>query len=135
LRTSTRTEIRHDSRAECRGECSYRRADLVCRFSVGRDRSITYLQGVGGECSYRRAGLVCRFIFNVGRVLVLIDPPALMRFAAHPTARGLRSFTFRLNLSTFCGIRWVHGFPPLYETGGHEKITETAQVELKRRRV
>jgi hypothetical protein len=25
--------------------------------------------------------------------------------------RGLHSSTFRLNLSTFCGIRWVHDFP------------------------
>jgi len=28
--------------------------------------------------------------------------------------RGLHSFTFRLNLSTFCGIRLEHGFPPVY---------------------
>ena len=28
--------------------------------------------------------------------------------------RGLHSSTFRLNVSTFCGIRWVHDFPPDY---------------------
>ena len=28
--------------------------------------------------------------------------------------RGLHSSTFRLNVSTFCGIRWVHVFPPVY---------------------
>jgi len=28
--------------------------------------------------------------------------------------RGLHSFTFRLKLSTFCGIRLVYGFPSVY---------------------
>jgi hypothetical protein len=28
--------------------------------------------------------------------------------------RGLHSSTFRLNTSTFCGIRWVHEIPPVY---------------------
>jgi len=28
--------------------------------------------------------------------------------------RGLRSSTFRLNVSTLRGIRWVHDFPPVY---------------------
>jgi hypothetical protein len=27
--------------------------------------------------------------------------------------RGLHSSTFQLNVSTFCGIRWVHDFPPV----------------------
>jgi len=36
-----------------------------------RDRSVTYLQG---ECKYRRADSARRF--NVGRVLVLNNPPA-----------------------------------------------------------
>jgi hypothetical protein len=31
-----------------------------------------------------------------------------------PEARGLRSSTIRLNVSTFCGVRWVHDFPPVY---------------------
>ena len=30
------------------------------------------------------------------------------------SGRGLHSSTFRLNVSTFCGIRWVHDFPPVY---------------------
>jgi hypothetical protein len=28
--------------------------------------------------------------------------------------RSLHSSAFRLNVSTFCGIRWVHDFPPVY---------------------
>jgi len=28
--------------------------------------------------------------------------------------RGVHSSTFRLNVSTFCGIRRVHDFPPVY---------------------
>jgi len=28
--------------------------------------------------------------------------------------RGLHSSTIRLNLGTFCGIRWVHDFPRVY---------------------
>jgi len=28
--------------------------------------------------------------------------------------RGLHSSTIRLNVSTFLGIRWVHGFPTVY---------------------
>ena len=30
------------------------------------------------------------------------------------TGRGLHSSTFQLNLSTFCWIRWLHEFPPVY---------------------
>ena len=30
------------------------------------------------------------------------------------SGRGLHSSTFRVNVSTFCGIRWVHDFPPVY---------------------
>ena len=36
--------------------------------------------------------------------------------------RGLHSSTFRLKVSTICGIRWVHDFPPIYETGGHGEV-------------
>ena len=36
--------------------------------------------------------------------------------------RGSHSSTFRLNVSAFCGIRWVHGFPPVYYTGGHGEV-------------
>ena len=28
--------------------------------------------------------------------------------------RGLHSSTFWLNVSIFCGIRWLHEFPPAY---------------------
>jgi hypothetical protein len=34
--------------------------------------------------------------------------------AATPPSRGLHSSTFRLDVSTFCAIRWVHNFPPVY---------------------
>jgi len=36
--------------------------------------------------------------------------------------RGSHSSTFRLNVSTFCGIGWVHDFPLVYETGGHGQV-------------
>jgi hypothetical protein len=36
--------------------------------------------------------------------------------------RGLHSPSFRLNVRTFCWIRRVHGFPPVYETGGHGEV-------------
>ena len=36
--------------------------------------------------------------------------------------RGLHSSTFRLNVSTFSWIRWVHDFPPVYYTGGHMEV-------------
>jgi hypothetical protein len=29
-----------------------------------------------------------------------------------PLSRGLHSSTFRLKVSAFCEIRWVHDFPP-----------------------
>jgi len=28
--------------------------------------------------------------------------------------RGLHSSTILLNVSTFCGVRWAHHFPPVY---------------------
>jgi hypothetical protein len=30
------------------------------------------------------------------------------------TGRGLHSSTLRLHVSIFCGIQWVHDFPPVY---------------------
>jgi hypothetical protein len=30
--------------------------------------------------------------------------------AAAEAARGLHSFAFRLNINTFCGLRWVYGW-------------------------
>jgi len=36
--------------------------------------------------------------------------------------RGLHSSTIRLNVSTFCGIRRVHEFPPVYWTGRQEEV-------------
>jgi hypothetical protein len=35
-------------------------------------------------------------------------------FGITPHGRGLHSSTIRLTVSTFCGIRWVHDFPPVY---------------------
>jgi len=31
-----------------------------------------------------------------------------------PSTQGLTLVHFRLNVSTFCWIRWVHDFPPVY---------------------
>jgi hypothetical protein len=39
--------------------------------------------------------------------------------AAGPIIRGSHSSTSRLNVRTFCWIRWVHDFPPVYQTGGY----------------
>ena len=51
-----------------------------------------------------------------------------------PAALGgkpLHSSTLRLNVSTFCGIRWVQCFlPGLLERGTREGVTKTAEVEL-----
>jgi hypothetical protein len=33
------------------------------------------------------------------------------------TGSGLHSFTIRLNVSTFCGMRWVHAFPQSTKQG------------------
>jgi hypothetical protein len=44
--------------------------------------------------------------------------------AAVPGARGLHSFTFRLNVSTFCGIRWVHEFPTAIRQGNTGRCDE-----------
>ena len=39
-----------------------------------------------------------------------------------PSTRGLHSSNIRLNVSTYRGMRWVHGFPPVYQTGGHGQV-------------
>ena len=39
-----------------------------------------------------------------------------------PLARGLHLSTFRLNVSTFCWIRWVHDVPAVYQTEGHREV-------------
>ena len=39
--------------------------------------------------------------------------PAVVAAAAVVAGRGLHSSTFRLNVSTFCGIRRVHDVPPV----------------------
>jgi len=50
--------------------------------------------------------------------------------------RGLHSSTIRLNVSTFCGTRWVRAFPPsLLDNSTRRGVTNTAQVELKSGRV
>jgi len=50
--------------------------------------------------------------------------------------RGLHSFTFRLNVSTFYGTHWVHAFcPSLLDRGTRGGVAKTAQVELRRGRV
>jgi len=39
---------------------------------------------------------------------------AVGRGGSPPYVRGLHSSNFRLNVSTFCGMHWVHDFPPVY---------------------
>ena len=39
---------------------------------------------------------------------------SMTKLVEWPVGRGLHSSTFRLNVSTFCGIRWVHNYPPVY---------------------
>jgi hypothetical protein len=57
-------------------------------------------------------------------------------FSSSPKTRGLHSSTFRLNVSTCCGIRWVHAFAPvLSDRKIWGAVTKTAQVELKNGRV
>jgi len=34
-----------------------------------------------------------------------------------PSTRGLHSSNIRLNVSTYRGMRWVHGFPPAIRQG------------------
>ena len=87
LRTSTRAEIGRARTTYLEGECSYIRlvetasTSVECWFSIppqdghceqalDRDWSTAYLVG---ECSYRHADE--EGMFNVGRVLVLNDPP------------------------------------------------------------
>jgi len=43
-------------------------------------------------------------------------PPHLQKrvFDPPPPGRGLHLSTIRLNVGTFCGMRWVHNFPPVY---------------------
>jgi hypothetical protein len=41
-----------------------------------------------------------------------------------PLTRGLHSSTFRLNVSTFCGIRWLHNF--ILDRGARGGVTKTA---------
>jgi len=45
-------------------------------------------------------------------VLALMLPKIVI--AELKSGRGLHSSTFRLNVSTFCGIRQVHDVPPVY---------------------
>ena len=42
--------------------------------------------------------------------LMQIEAPTSVTVAG----RGLHSSTFRLNVSMFCGIRWLHNIPPVY---------------------
>jgi hypothetical protein len=50
----------------------------------------------------------------------------LTRLLRDALGRGLHSFPFPPNVSTFCAIRWVHDFPPVYETGTRGGVTKTA---------
>jgi hypothetical protein len=43
-----------------------------------------------------------------------VHAAAARRTLEQVAGRGSHSSTFRLNVSTFCWIRWVHDFPPVY---------------------
>ena len=45
-----------------------------------------------------------------------VDAAAGDVFGVLLEGRGLHSSTFRLNVSTFCGVRFVHNFPPVYQS-------------------
>jgi hypothetical protein len=45
--------------------------------------------------------------------------------------KGLHSFTFRLNVSTFVGYVWCMVFPRSVRQGNTEQVIKTVQVELK----
>jgi hypothetical protein len=49
--------------------------------------------------------------YDVMTVDTVLDPQACRDTLA---GRGIHSSSFRLNVSTFCGIRRVHDFPPVY---------------------
>jgi hypothetical protein len=50
------------------------------------------------------------FKFNLRRYLLAVRT----LFFNLVLGRGLHSSTFRLNVSTFCGISWAHDFTPVY---------------------
>jgi len=54
------------------------------------------------------------FYFNLRRYTLGPVGGAGAAAAGKVRGRGLHSSTFRLNVSTFCGIRGVHGSPPVY---------------------
>jgi hypothetical protein len=60
---------------------------------------------------------VFAFKFNLRRYSEAYSIPLVQLLKL--CGRGLNSSTFGLNVSTFCGIRRVHDFPPVYQTGGH----------------
>jgi hypothetical protein len=53
---------------------------------------------------------VTKFLVQLSRNLVECASP----FVRWMHGRGSHSSTFQLNVSPFCGIRWVHDFPPVY---------------------
>ena len=68
-----------------------------------------------------RPGATTRdYITRVLERLSLLGSVFLGFLALAPTAvegvtgRALHSSTFLLNVSTICGIRWEHEFPPVY---------------------
>jgi hypothetical protein len=43
-----------------------------------------------------------------------LTPKYVNEFIRINAGRGLHLSTFRLNVRSFSGIRWVHVFPPIY---------------------
>ena len=54
---------------------------------------------------------VVPLVAGFGVAAELVHPGGVV---AGAQGRGLNSSNILLNVSTFCGIRWAHGFPPVY---------------------
>jgi H+/Cl- antiporter ClcA len=57
------------------------------------------------------SGISAAFNSPIGGVLFVVEDLAARWLV---DGRGLHSSTILLNVSTFCGIRWAHDFPPVY---------------------
>jgi len=87
------------------------------RFQRGFHRFNLHLPTVGVPEAAAGAGFALRG-FPLPPPLSPPAPPAegsltVSVVTGLPMTRGLHSSTFRLNVSTFCGIRWVHDYPPV----------------------
>ena len=59
---------------------------------------------------------------HLHRVEQLLGRRAADVAAPGPLGKGLHTSTFRLKVSTFCWIRWVHDFKPVYKPEGRGEV-------------